>query len=362
MFRVVSSTSAARRLEAAHQFLADYLPAAEVTIVAASRGAADDFARAVARDAGATFGLTRFSLTQLAARAAAIHLAGTRRMPGSQAGAEAIAARAVFEAIAAQELEYFAPVASMPGFPKALARTLHELRLAGVEPGRLAGDAAGGGEKPDWQKANADIGRLLARVEEQLERAGVDDRAALFLAAAGACRAGGVSWAEVPLVLLDVPIDSWTERAFVTALLERTPAALATVPDGDHLARAILVELGGVVEERAGLTDDPAPASDLATLRRYIFSKERPPERQLLGDVRLFSAPGEGREAVEIVRRVLDEASRGVPFDEMAVFLRTPQLYIGLLEHACARARVPVYFDRGTERPDPAGRAFVALL
>ncbi len=65
---------------------------------------------------------------------------------------------------------------------------------------------------------------------------------------------------------------------------------------------------------------------------------------------------------MEIVRRVLDEAARGVPFDEMAVCLRTPQQYLGLLEHACARGDVPVYFDRGTRRPDPAGRAFVALL
>ena len=53
-------------------------------------------------------------------------------MPGSQAGAEAIAARAVFDAVAAGELAYFEPVARTPGFPKALARTLHELRLAGV--------------------------------------------------------------------------------------------------------------------------------------------------------------------------------------------------------------------------------------
>src|SRR5204863_5735630 len=63
-----------------------------------------------------------------------------------------------------------------------------------------------------------------------------------------------------------------------------------------------------------------------------------------------------------IARRVLDEAERGVPFDEMAIILRAPQLYVGLIEHACARAGVPAYFDRGTRRPDPAGRAFVALL
>src|SRR5204863_6225446 len=63
-----------------------------------------------------------------------------------------------------------------------------------------------------------------------------------------------------------------------------------------------------------------------------------------------------------IARRVLDEAERGVPFDEMAIILRAPQLYVGLIEHAGARGGVPVYFDRGTRRPDPAGRAFVALL
>jgi hypothetical protein len=76
----------------------------------------------------------------------------------------------------------------------------------------------------------------------------------------------------------------------------------------------------------------------------------------------MFSAPGEGRECVEIARRVLEEATRGVPYDEMAVLLRAPHVYLGLLEHAFQRAGVPSWFDRGTRRPDPAGRAFLALL
>jgi superfamily I DNA/RNA helicase len=76
----------------------------------------------------------------------------------------------------------------------------------------------------------------------------------------------------------------------------------------------------------------------------------------------LFSAPGEGREAVEIARRLMQEAERGVPFDQMAVLLRAPQTYLGVLEHALDRAGIPAWFHRGTRRPDPAGRALLALL
>jgi hypothetical protein len=345
--RVISSTSAAARLAAAAEFLDTYPAASEVLVVGASRGAADDFVRTVALGRGATFGISRFSLTELAARLAADRLAQVRTVAGTQAGAEAIAARIVFDAQAAGELQYFAPVASLPGFSKAAARTLHELRLAGVTSGRLGAQ----------DRATGDIGLLLARLEAELERASMADRAALLrLAAAIPQRA---RWVGLPLVLLDVTSDSPAERDFIAALISRAPQTLATIPDGDGRARKAFESLGAVIEVRP---DTASPETDLAHLRRYVFTSDQPPIRTPRGDVRLLSAPGEGREATEIVRRVLDEAWRGVPFDEMAVFLRTPQQYFGLLEHACARARVPVYFDRGTRRPDPAGRAFLALL
>jgi ATP-dependent helicase/nuclease subunit B len=369
MVQLIVSTSAAARLDAARTFVVERSspargarPPAELVIAGASRGAADDFARTIARGAGATFGLTRFSFMELAARAAAARVAArsvapgaidTRRVPGTQAGAEAMAARAVFDAAAAGQLEYFAPVAGMPGFPRALARTLHELRLAGFSANRLSAGLAG-----------RDLSRLLERVEDQLARAAVDDRAALFRAAADAVRLDLVRWARLPLVLLDVPLDSRMEGELLAALLNRSSEVLATVPDGDDFALAQFSTLNAQVSslpepERSELTVE---TSDLSCLRRFIFTSERPDARERAGDVALFSAPGEGREAVEIVRRLLDEAERGVPFDEMAVFLRTPQQYLGLLEHACARGDVPVYFDRGTRRPDPAGRAFIALL
>src|SRR5204863_1251065 len=80
------------------------------------------------------------------------------------------------------------------------------------------------------------------------------------------------------------------------------------------------------------------------------------------GDVLFFSAPGEGRETVESARRILDEARAGTAFDEMAVLLRATDLYGSLLEVALQRAGIPAWFARGTSRPDPSGRAFLALL
>jgi ATP-dependent helicase/nuclease subunit B len=348
MLRVVTSTSAAARLAAARSFLEQLPPATEAVVVGATRGAADDFVRAIAVARGATFGLTRFSLTQLAARVAVAAPSGARRAPATQAGTEAVAARAVFDAVAADDLAYFTPVARLPGFPAALARTIHELRLAGVGADRLSADVP-----------SRDIGALLARVEAEFDRAAVDDRAGLFRRAAEVAGAGETRWSGLALVLLDVPLDSVIEREFVAALTRHAPDVLATVPDGDHVPADTLAALGARVEE---VPDAADPSSDLAHLRRHVFRSARPPRRGRAGDVRLFSAPGEGREAIEIVRRVLDEAQRGVPFDQMAVFVRTPQHYLGLLEHACARAGVEAYFDRGIRRPDPAGRAFIALL
>jgi hypothetical protein len=348
MFRVITSTSAASRLNAARIALQQLPSSAELLVIGATRGAADDFVRAMAHDAGATFGLNRFSLTELAARCAAA-LTSERRAPATHAGAEAVAARAAFDATAAGELTYFTPVASMPGFSKALARTIHELRLGGVAAGELAGRDA----------ASADVGRLLARVEAQFGQAAVVDRAALFAAATAAVAGGDVRWARLPIVLLDVPLDSEIEREFVAELARHAPSLIAVVPDGDDIPARALAQRGAHVER---VDDAAVPSSDLAHLRRHVFTIERPPQRQRSGDVVLFSAPGEGRESIEIVRRMLDEAERGVRFDQMAVFLRTPGHYLGLLEHACHRGGVPAYFERGSRRPDPSGRAFVALL
>ena len=42
--------------------------------------------------------------------------------------------------------------------------------------------------------------------------------------------------------------------------------------------------------------------------------------------------------------------------------LRDPDAYLGLVEEALRRGRVPAWYTRGTVRPDATGRAFLALL
>jgi CRISPR/Cas system-associated exonuclease Cas4 (RecB family) len=364
VIRVVESASAAERIEAAQSFLQSLSPGEEVVVIGASREAADDLVRRVSAIGAATFGLHRVSLTQLAARMAAGEMARAGAAPASALGAEALAARVVFEALAAGALGYFAPVARFPGFARALASTLGELRLARIGPEALG----------DVGRAGHDVGDLLARFEAALDRGALADRPRLFdLAVAAIERGAPLPMTRLPLVLLDVPIATLAEQRFLAALLALSPAALATVPAGDDSTLRELEALGGRREpgsRRVTAQGDRAPAardtsgdpSALAYLRAYLFSEAAPAMPAGADEALFFSAPGEGREAVEIARRIVEAAREGTPFDRMAVLLRAPQVYSALFETALARAGVPAYFARGARRPDPAGRALLLLV
>jgi CRISPR/Cas system-associated exonuclease Cas4 (RecB family) len=258
-------------------------------------------------------------------------------------GSEAVAARATFDASQDEGLTYFGAVAGMPGFARALAHTLHALAMAGVEPAALRDLPLGGN----------DLARLVQGFDEQFAAASATSRAGLFTAACEG--AGAVS--RLPLLLLDVPLESAVEFALARQLIVSAPETLITVPFGDLATLGYLETLGTPIE-----TLVPSGNSDLAALQRSLFAARQPPERVPDGGVRLFSAPGEGRECVEIARRILDEVRGGVRFDEIAVFLRSPREYLGLVENAFERAGIEAWFDRGARRPHPSGRAFLAIL
>jgi len=96
--RVIEASDASQRLSEARAWVAARADGPGVLIVSASRGAADDLARAVALARGGAIGLHRFSIAQLAARLAAPVLAARGIAPVSFIGGEAVAARATFEA------------------------------------------------------------------------------------------------------------------------------------------------------------------------------------------------------------------------------------------------------------------------
>jgi CRISPR/Cas system-associated exonuclease Cas4 (RecB family) len=361
MIRVIESASASERVEAARAFLASVSEAGAL-VVGATRIAADDLVRSATVSAGATLGIYRMSLTQLAVHLAAAERARLGVAPASALGAEAVAARAIFEALAADALGYFMPVARFPGFARAVASTLAELRLAEVTPEAL------GHARPS--SASRDVAELLGRFDGVLAAAALGDRRALFdLATAALAADPPPAIARIPLVLLDVPISSSIECRFIGRLFSLAPSVIVTVPAGDEVTVQALEALGARPEgARAGKATRPVAASTpddasaLAYLREFLFSEAAPVTEARPEEALFFSAPGEGREAIEIARRIREEALNGTPFDRIAVLLRTPQVYSSLLEVALGRAGIPAFFARGARRPHPAGRALLALL
>src|SRR5207247_441372 len=134
---------------------------------------------------GAPFGLHRASLTQLAVRLAAAEMARLGVAPATALGAEAVAARVSFEALQERALAYFAPVARFPGFARALAATLGELRL-----GRVASRDAQDG-------AARDVAELARCFDRPLVGAKPADRGAAVASHA----AGGWGARRRPLLL-----------------------------------------------------------------------------------------------------------------------------------------------------------------
>ena len=224
MLRVLRSSSAAERITAGAEFIRSFAAATELVLVGSSREAIDDLVRGFVQASGATFGLHRFSFTQLAARLATLKLALDGLAPATSLGNDAVAARAVYEALESGGLTYFGPVARFPGFARAAASTLVELRSAGVTADNLKRFEASAG----------DDAALLNQFEEQLSAASIADRTVLLHTAAAAVRAGE-PLVRYPILFLDVPIHSAAERELLAALAESSSELLITCPTGDAL-------------------------------------------------------------------------------------------------------------------------------
>jgi ATP-dependent helicase/nuclease subunit B len=334
-----------------------------VTIVGASIEAAAEVARrALGATSRASFGWQRTTLGVLAVGLARPELARRGLVPASALALEAVCARVVHDQ--RRSLGRFAPIGELPGLPRALARTVTELRLAG-EPAL----------------ADQDLARLVKAYAAELDAAGLADRArTLAIATEVATAMSPTARAGLgALLFVDVPLRTRAERDLVAALTSPPPSSVAaaaagvprgvfaTFPAGDDRALALAEAAirGAKIEHRAPVAKTATSA--LARLHGGLFGdasaqvREAPLSIADGSEVEILSAPGESRECVEIARLVLAEAASGTKLDRIAVLLRAPA-YAAHLEEALRRAHVPAYFARGTRKPDPAGRAMLALL
>jgi ATP-dependent helicase/nuclease subunit B len=315
----------------------------ESLVIAPARGVAGDLL--LRQNAGAAAGVHRFTLNQLAAVAAAPALALDGKKPANRLATEALAARVVHVIGKQAKWEYFGPVAATPGFTRALASTLIELRMNSVTPQALAVSAP----------PARDLATCLEMYIDQIGRSDLADIADIYRCAAAASH----RYLALPLLLYDVPLNTVLARNLASALVAKSPDVLACTlaGDGDECAR-----LESMLGVRASDEQGPAATTTIGRVRSYVFSPQLPRSEQLDDSAGYFSAPGEAMECVEIARRIHALADTGAAFDRIAILLRHPGRYQPLVEEALRRASIPAYFSRGVLRPDPAGRAFLALL
>lgn len=353
MQRLVISSSTETLLSAAQDWLAALKPA-EALILSESRGAAHDFALRCSRGGGGCLGLHCKTLGQLAFEMAAPRLAESGRSLVTAVGVEALAARSTHLCATQGSLHYFQPVADTPGFARALASTLTELRLEKIQGSSLAASGVPGG----------DLSRLLDRYREELTAAGLADFAALLSAAAAAALDDASRFRGLPILLLASAPKTRLESAFLQALASRSGEVLGAALKGDVQGISALESLLGRPAADLDQALDAQTDGRLERLRIHLFSDDAPRTEADSTDesLQFFSEPGEARECAEIARKIRFAAEEGIRFDQMAVLLRSPTTYLPLVEEALERAAVPAYFSRGTVRPHPAGRAFLALL
>jgi RecB family exonuclease len=297
--------------------------------------AANQIVRARLESTGVLFGTHRLTLGALTSILAGPELAREGEAVLSSLSMLAVVTRIVYRRRGS--LGRFEPVGDRAGLPRALADTLRDLRLAAIDPDAL-------------EATDPDLAALYAAYCQTLRESKLADDARILEAATRATS----PLVGIPTLLVDVALHTVRERRFVEALRERAPSFLATAPAGDDRTIAALGEPGLRAQEAH---------TSLERVQRFVFDPEaRRREAEDDGSVMVLSAPGEGRECTELTRQILRHARAGVRFDQMAILVHEPAPYRARLEEALRRARIPAAFAEGTRLPDPAGRAFLALL
>ncbi|MEZ4373735.1 MAG: PD-(D/E)XK nuclease family protein [Polyangiaceae bacterium] len=291
----------------------------------------------------ACFGWQRQSLSSFAGALVEGALAESGRLPATELGMEAAACRVIAALHASGQLGRFAGVGQRPGLPRALVRTFNDLEL-----GRVSFNAL--------ESQTPDLVRLLESLRRELARLKLVTRAQVLDLASNALADCTLEFSAA--LFLDPRVHHAAEAELLAALGRRLPCT-AVFPHGDKQSEIWLARAFGVSPE---YLESDASGTSLDRLQLELFNPRELEQSEIDDGVRMLSAPGENRECVEIARRILEHAGQGVPFERIAVLLRSPQNYAPHISEALSRAGIPHHLARGLQRPDPAGRGLLALL
>lgn len=338
------SADAELRLNVARDWIQSHPTDTELLLISNSTESANDLHLSIVATRGVAFGVKRMTLNVLASRLAQRQLGEAGLTPATNLSFTAVVARAIHSLQSQSALTYFAPVATKPGFTVAVSRTLAELRMNEIDSASLKQLSRGG----------TDLAAINDLVVEELKNASLSDRAILYRTAINA-----VDLKNTPLALIDVTVHSELERQFVEALAAHSSQVLATVPGGDDKT---IANLERSLNTKASQTTSVSSTRSLDCVKQHLFEETAPAKCELDSTVKLSNWPGEPRECIEIVRSIQTEAANGVRLDQIAVLLNSPGEYRAHLEEAFTRSDIPAYFVNGITAPDPAGRAFLALV
>src|SRR5208283_3282021 len=246
---IIISERAAGRIAAARAWLESQPPASEILVIASVKEAGDDLVRAFAVSRGAMLGVHRLTLNRLVGLLAAEELADAGLAPSGV-------------------LAHFEPVLNLPGFSRALARTLIELRWNDIAVAELR--ALGG--------AGEALAATLAQFDAELADAGLIDRAGMLKVATRAALASQPPrFVGLPVLLLDPSVDSALDRDFIAALAARSPSILATIPAGDSPVKMLLEDALGVRATALPPPVNESIAPSLERLQAHLFAGTAPP-------------------------------------------------------------------------------------
>ena len=292
-----------------------------------------------------------------------------RRAGVGEAVLGGLAHERLLQSLAERELA----AAAGPGFIRALAELLGELRTRRVSPARLLSALDAWAQADGPGAARAELGRLFMRYDAELKRLGRLDGEQRAMRALDVLRERPALWGRTPVLfygfddLARLQLDAIETLgrvvdAPVTVSLAYEPARSAFA--GRAATFQALAPLAGEHRQLRARAQHYAPQARtaLSHLERSLFE----PGAARVGSgsaVRLLEGGGERAELELVAREIALLLAQGMAAEDIAVLFRPAGTAIELLEEVFADAAIPLTLQRRRPFTDAAiGRALTGLL